>query len=270
MVGFLLLTQLLGCVGAGRSITTTRIMWYDGNGTSMDGDPGFYSILKQAADSAFPDGFEITNMTAGEVRTIKPGNFAVVVFPGGSGRGESTAIGEEGMDAVKAHLVAGGGYIGTCGGAFLAIQHLKLYGEGPAGLGPTTQEPWDRGHGVVQVEFTKEGAETLGLQAATYADKNVSIMYWQGPIVKAAAFPPNVTQLSYYRTEIHSLHPNQTTGEMVNTPAMTSLDDYGGKGKGRVFLNSPHPELEPLRPEIYVGELRWVTRSAGRLPSAES
>lgn len=49
MVGFLLLTQLLGCVGAGRSITTTRIMWYDGNGTSMDGDPGFYSILKQAA-----------------------------------------------------------------------------------------------------------------------------------------------------------------------------------------------------------------------------
>ena len=156
---------------------------------------------------------------------------------------------------------------------------------------------------------------------ATYADKNVSIMYWQGPIVKAAAFPPNVrrdnstcttrphnvffcfflvfvhclytlncfrhlfaplemmtphfgfhqvTQLSYYRTEIHSLHPNQTTGEMVNTPAMTSLDDYGGKGKGRVFLNSPHPELEPLRPEIYVGELRWVTRSAGRSPSAES
>lgn len=35
----------------------------------------------------------------------------------------------------------------------------------PSGLGPTTQEPWDRGHGVVQVEFTKEGAETLGLQA---------------------------------------------------------------------------------------------------------
>ena len=79
-----------------------------------------------------------------------------------------------------------------------------------------------------------------------------------------------VTQLSYYRTEIHSLYPNQTTGEMVNTPAMTSLDDYGGKGKGRVFLNSPHPELEPLRPEIYVGELRWVTRSAGRSPSADA
>ena len=27
---------------------------------------------------------------------------------------------------------------------------------------------------------------------------------------------------------------------------MTSLDDYGGKKKGRVFLNSPYPELEPL------------------------
>jgi len=257
----LLLCLQLAVAKAAVAVTTTQIMFYNGNGTSMSGDPGFYSILDEAAGKAFPDGYQITNMTAGEVRTIKPGAFAVTVFPGGSGNGEAEGIGEEGMDAVRAHLRAGGGYIGTCGGAFLAISHLKLYGEGAAGNGPATQEPWDRGHGTVQVEFTPAGAQQLGLVASTYAGKNVTIMYWQGPIVKADAFPSNVTKLSYFRTEIHSGHPNETTGEMVNTPAMTSLDDYGGQGLGRVFLNSPHPELEPTHPDIYVGELLWVTRN---------
>ena len=54
---------------------------------------------------------------------------------------------------------------------------------------------------------------------------------------------------------------------MVNTPAITSLDGYTlnsavipGKG-GRVVLNSPHPEITvPPIPEIYAGELEWVTR----------
>ena len=52
---------------------------------------------------------------------------------------------------------------------------------------------------------------------------------------------------------------------MVDTPAMTS----GSYGKGRVVLNSPHPEIPPeaaaggpsggrTRPEIYEGELAWV------------
>ena len=49
---------------------------------------------------------------------------------------------------------------------------------------------------------------------------------------------------------------------MLNTPAITSIDGYG-EGHGRVILNSPHPELHPQLPEIYAGELRWVTQSLG-------
>jgi hypothetical protein len=71
--------------------------------------------------------------------------------------------------------------------------------------------------------------------------------------------------LSFFRTEIHNEHTNETTGNMVNTPAMTSAI----YGEGRVVLNSPHPELPPeeppggaskTRPEIYEGELAWVLR----------
>ena len=91
--------------------------------------------------------------------------------------------------------------------------------------------------------------------------------YGQGPIVKKDAFPPWVQQLAFYRTEIHSKHTANTTGEMVGTPAITALDGYSstgqsGQGKGgRVVLNSPHPELTtPPIPAIYAGELEWVMR----------
>jgi hypothetical protein len=131
------------------------------------------------------------------------------------------------------------------------------------------------GHGPVQVEFTAAAAATLHLDPQTYANKNVTIEYWQGPIVRPTDLPPSVTVLASYRTEIHSLSPNTTTGTMVNTPAMTSAS----YGKGRVFLNSPHPEIpsetpaegtsaegthggtyHKTRPEIYEGELAWVIR----------
>ena len=70
-----------------------------------------------------------------------------------------------------------------------------------------------------------------------------------------------MSQLAFYRSEIHSKNTNATTGEMVNTPAITSLDGYGGARGGRVVLNSPHPELTaPPIPAIYAGELEWIMR----------
>lgn len=96
----------------------------------------------------------------------------------------------------------------------------------------------------------------MELDPAIYADKNVTIMYWQGPIVNDSLLPGHVARLSYFRTEIHdgAAPVNETTGNMVNTPAMTSA----AFGKGRVVLNSPHPELAPTHPNVYAGELAWV------------
>lgn len=44
--------------------------------------------------------------------------------------------------------------------------------------------------------------------------------------MKPDVIPLSVAQLGFFRTEIHSNHPNETKGEMVNTPAITSLDGY--------------------------------------------
>jgi hypothetical protein len=53
------------------------------------------------------------------------------------------------------------------------------YGLGLVSMG--VAEPWDRGHGIVTVEFSAEGLKTLGLDPVKYGG-NTSILYYQGPI----------------------------------------------------------------------------------------
>ena len=124
--------------------------------------------------------------------------------------------------------------------------------------GPATVEPWARGDGTVLMQFTAAGLSSLGQSVHRFGTKNVSIFYGQGPVVAASSFPPNVSVLSFYRTEIHSKQTNQTNGTMVNTPAITSTQ----YGRGKVVLNSPHPEIPTMNgatlPEIYAAELAWA------------
>ena len=213
--------------------TVVKLGYYDGNGTSQSADPGFLRVLTQAATQSLGAGYyTIAKLSTGAEVIAAAGKasseaFDVLVFPGGSGNGQAAALGEAGLVAVRNFVAQGGGYIGTCGGAFLGLQHLLFYGEGPLGSeghrGPPTQEPFDRGHGDVQVQFTAAGVSNLKLRS-TSPKRNVTIMYWQGPIVKDAQLPSNVTRLAFFRSEIHTNHPNETTGEMVNTPAITSID----------------------------------------------
>lgn len=241
---------------------------YQGAGTSEPGsNSAYFSTLALSAEMAFGlGGFIISNLTEHDVSTLVPwgspgSSHDIVAFPGGSGRGQATAIGEDGLSAIRAFVKAGGAYLGTCGGAFLGIQHIKFYGDGPDGLGPPTEEPWDRGHGEVEVGFTAAGVTDFQLAPAKYSGRNVTLTYWQGPIVKNASLPIEVVRFAWYRTEIHSLHTNETKGEMVNTPAITGLTSYAGGGK--VVLTSPHPELSPTDPAIYKGELLWSAPNRG-------
>lgn len=256
--------------------SSIRIAFYNGGGTftgSKEHESEFYDAIYNASNTLSAKKnttYTLTNITEHDIAIknyLTLERFDVAIFPGGSGDGQASALGENGMEAVKSFVRSGGAYVGTCGGAFLAISHLGLYGE-PS---PPTIEPWNRGHGPVAVEFTATGLSDLQLPIDVYgANRNVTIEYWQGPIIAIsdlAKYAPQVRMLSMFRTEIHNQHTNETTGTMINTPAMTSAT----YGKGRVVLNSPHPEIPPeasgghhgletgrTRPEIYVGGLVWA------------
>ena len=261
LVAVLAVYSEFGSNGVSFQSTHVRIAFYIGGGTSPNSEHGhqFYVALHEASVSAFgSQGFIITNVTESGIQGLSRTDFEIVVFPGGSGKGQADAIGTKGIQALRTFNAAGGGYIGTCGGAFLGLQHVMFYGKPP----PPTQEPWDRGHGDAQVEFQPEGLIDLHLNYT----KNITVVYWQGPIVKTNDFPSNVKIFAIFRTEIHSKHTNETKGEMINTPAITALD--GPKGAGRVILNSPHPEIPTADgmtyPEIYAGELEYIREKQTR------
>jgi len=180
--------------------------------------------------------------------------FDVVFFPGGSGSRQAVGLGVQGLAKVKAFVSNGGGFIGTCGGAFLGLEHLRLYGDGPRGEGFPVKS---LGAGQVQIQFTEDAFQQFRLDRSILKG-NVTIYYMGGPIVAPDAFPSTVKILSWYRTDVPSVLRILRTGD--DTPAIT----YAEYGKGRVVLNSPHPEhvqsAVGIGRAIYQREVAWVAR----------
>jgi glutamine amidotransferase-like uncharacterized protein len=155
---------------------------------------------------------------------------------------------------VQAFVSNGGGYIGTCAGAFLGMVNMRFLGDTPSGL-------QSLGSGTVKVEFSDRGFQDFALDRHAFGG-NVTIWYEGGPVLPAESIPSSVNILSWYRTKIPSLLPDPKT---INTPAMLSTK-YGA---GLVVLNSPHAEhtqsAAGLGVALYRGELAWILRRSEML-----
>jgi glutamine amidotransferase-like uncharacterized protein len=180
-------------------------------------------------------GFEASFISAQEIREGSLKNFDVVLFPGGTGSGESKALGDEGWKELRKFLNDGGGFIGTCAGAYLALVNLSR--ETGRLIDAELQEgEWERGEAILEIELTEEGRKVLEDFTGT-----VNVAYQNGPVFHPAHYeglkPYSV--LAYFRTEI--AENDAPKGVQVNSPAIA----YGAYGKGRVIICSPHPELTP-------------------------
>lgn len=254
MTSLLLILLSIASVPGRSAANSVRIALYGGGGAILgDKDYPYQKTLEQAAESAFRNS-SVTVLLEDDIRrNLTNDAFDAVFFPGGSGHAQATALGAEGLAAVRAFVSAGGGYIGTCAGAFLGMSSLLFYGEGPSGQGPPAQS---LGTGTVQVEFTDQAFQDLALDRLAFSG-NVTIFYMGGPVVAPESLPASVSVLAWYRSKLPSMSPGGDEG--LNTPAVTS-SEYGG---GRVVLNSPHAEhtkSAPIGPAFYRGELEWIIR----------
>ena len=207
-----------------------RVALYVGKGSSSGSGGNFSAAFtKFAAAGTIASVARLTEkeVTAAELTTA---NYDVVVFPGGGGSAEASAIGTKGAAAVKAFVSAGGGYYGTCAGGFLASSKtccsevIPGYCKGAVGCSPSSYglalidlaaaEPWDRGHGYVTMMFNDAAVAQFQLDPAVYSAKNISLLYFQGPIA-AKNYAENYTVHARFTTEIHSGHTNYTTGQMI-------------------------------------------------------
>lgn len=191
--------------------------------------------------------------------------FDVLVFPGGSGSKQATAIGATGRKQIRAFSKNGGGVIGICAGAYfcssdyswsLHLVNAKVFNESFDIPGKGRKSMWYRGGAAdVDVEVLGSAKEVLG-DKGTY-----SIRYQNGPIFAPddkRHLPPYRT-LAYFRSENGIYEPQK--GTMVGAPAVVE----SRHGKGKVLAISPHFESTQGQAAVIIKATQYVTQGSNSL-----
>jgi hypothetical protein len=173
--------------------------------------------------------------------------FDAALFTGGRGSLQGRALGDVGREAVRTAVRAGVGYVGICGGSFLAMQGEEGFHKlAIVAARHATGDRWMRGIGPASV-VPEDGSAP------------VTLHYANGPLMApepvASMSPPIV--LARFGTE-YALPAHDThAGEMMGAPAVLAAR----YGEGRIVLFSPNPNLVPAHDELLVRALRSVARS---------
>jgi hypothetical protein len=202
-----------------------KVMIYSGPGAPQSGVDNVKSVLEPysqvIATIAPPEAFASLSLE----------KYDVVVFPGGSGSGQSKGLGEAGLKSVREFVSNGGGYVGICAGAYLACSNFT-WGLGILNAG-TVSTKWRRGQAMLDLECTSDAKSLIGPVEGCF-----KVRYNNGPILKlwTRSDLPAYTTLTVFRTEAAKY--GSPTGVQINAPAHA----IAPFGKGRVFVSSPHPE----------------------------
>ncbi|MAF66229.1 MAG: hypothetical protein CMJ84_11310 [Planctomycetes bacterium] len=225
--------------------STPTLALFDGGGTG--GGPALFEGLLPS--------WRVERVGPADIGNGALGSFDTLLFPGGSGSGQARALGARGRERVRAFVSSGGGYVGVCAGAYLALDNYT-WGLHLIALDSHDREHWRRGNGTVRVEVCRAGEELLAAEAGEEHD----IHFAQGPLMVPAAGgePEGGPQrsmpevLARFTTGIGENGADPAM--MVGKPAaVRSL--YGA---GRVLLFSPHPEKTAGLEAVIERGLAWA------------
>ncbi|MDB4662390.1 BPL-N domain-containing protein [Verrucomicrobiales bacterium] len=100
----------------------------------------------------------------------------VLIQPGGSGGKQGRALEESGRKAVRDFVRGGGGYLGVCGGAYLATNDYD-WSLDLIDAKVVDRRHWARGKGTVKLQLSPAGTKFFGQES-----DELSIYYAQGPL----------------------------------------------------------------------------------------
>ncbi|HJL19086.1 MAG TPA: BPL-N domain-containing protein [Sandaracinaceae bacterium LLY-WYZ-13_1] len=169
-----------------------------------------------------------------------------VLFTGGRGSVQGRLLGARGRAHVRRFVRRGGGYVGICAGAYLAIQGpAEFHKIGLVAGRNLTGDRWRRGIRPAEL-------------APADGSAPVVLHYANGPLFArepVEGLPPFVT-LATFDADVYLERFDTHPGEMPGTPAVVAA----GFGRGRVLLFSPNPTLAPARPALLSRGTRWAAR----------
>ncbi|MCC5785513.1 MAG: succinylglutamate desuccinylase/aspartoacylase family protein [Phycisphaerales bacterium] len=222
-----------------------RIALYHDSGA---GDGGVRNLTRIV--EAMPDA-HLRIVNAADIQGGALNRADAVIFTGGRGGAQGTALGDEGRAAVRALVDNGGGYLGICAGAYLATcrldQYLRI-------MNSYHIQPWQTGTGQVTVELTPEGRELFGDLPPT------AMRYANGPLLghEEGRTPgldlPEFRTLAIFKVPVEKNDNPQD--HMIGMPAIATAD----YGQGRVLIISPHPESNPDLDWMLQRSIRWTVR----------
>lgn len=188
----------------------------------------------------------------------------VILVAGGNGRIKGEDLGEVGRDEISDFVARGGGYVGICAGAFLA---LKGY---PWSLGLVNAEAleertphelrpvsgiYDHGVGKVSVRFSRLVGGIF--QRMPMRQPRMLLQYSGGPLFCFRGGSGNQCIVTLARFGPEMQKANIGRSRMMNRPAIIATK----LGKGTVVLFSPHPEVSRQTRHIVVDAIIGCRRS---------
>ena len=197
--------------------------------------------------------YAVTVVTGEAIRKGALKDADLLFMPGGGCHGEYLTLGDEGVDEIRRFVRAGGKYYGVCAGAFLASQQKSA--EMPRmGLVPwkTDAAGGYRGWANVDLKLTKEG---LGVFSGSAANR--SVLYWGGPVLVPGE-PVEDSDIGVFAT--YAWDVVSTCSPKARTSMRDKAAIVGGRvGKGRVYVQCPHPECSARNFDMVLSGFEFLT-----------
>ena len=175
----------------------------------------------------------------------------VLLMSGGSSVDISASLGDEGRAELERFIREGGGYLGTCAGALLMMETAKYKG---LGVIPYTRvEAPPRGGGTIKTIWADCARDLAGIKPGIH-----TTTYHRGPVMTPCEGHPRLgdfTVMARFGCNIRTMRLDPDCPSMGGYASCIA----GKYGKGKVWVFSDHPEVNPHTMDLVIGGIRYLT-----------
>ena len=209
------------------------------------------SVLAYSRLAALSPDCEAKFIDGAAVRAGALSGVDVLLMSGGSSVDISASLGDEGRVALERFIREGGGYLGSCAGALLMMETAKYKG---LGIIPYTRvELPPRGGGTINTIWADSARDLAGIKPGIH-----TTTYHRGPVMTPCEGHPRLgdfTVMARFGCNILTMRLDPDCPSMGGYASCIA----GKYGKGKVWVFSDHPEVNPYTMDLVVGGIRYLT-----------